>query len=311
MSGRPRRTTGLRAPDGTDRYGTRPRRTRPLGAETDRAEQPHGGGPGGTRRGGGRHGTAPRGGGRPRAGARRRPAARPGVRGPAVLLLVAAVTALGAGPAQAEGYRYWSFWQRDGGSWSYATEGPATARPADGDVEGFRFSVSVNTQDAAKPRGTAGFDEICAGIPAEDGRKRVALLLDFGTAEDAPDGERPPEPRTECASVPEDATSGEALAAVAKPLRYNTSALLCAIAGYPERGCGEQVSGDAGAADGGADPSGGSGSDGSDDGRSGDDRAGEPAGGDGGGSSTGLYAGAAAVAVLAAGAAWQARRRRG
>ncbi|MBQ0984990.1 hypothetical protein KBZ10_10770 [Streptomyces sp. F63] len=234
------------------------------------------------------------------------------MRGAALLLLAAAVTALGAGPARAEGYRYWSFWQRDGGSWSYATEGPATARPADGDVEGFRFSVSVNTQDGAKPRGTADFGTVCAGTPAEDGRKRVALLLDFGTAEDAPDGERPPEPRTECASVPEDATSGEALAAVAKPLRYNTSALLCAIAGYPERGCGEQVSGDAGAGAGGADPSGGSGSDRSGDAGAAGDRAGDaPADGSGDGPSTGLYAGAAVVAVLAAGAAWQARRRRG
>ncbi|WP_030545206.1 SCO2322 family protein [Streptomyces albus] len=233
------------------------------------------------------------------------------MRGAAVLPLAVAVTALGAGPAQAEGYRYWSFWQRDGGSWSYATEGPATARPADGDVEGFRFSVSADSQDAAKPRGRADFDAICAGTPAEDGRKRVALLLDFGTAGDAPDGERPPEPRTECASLPEDATSGEALAAVAKPLRYNTSALLCAIAGYPERGCGEQVSGDAGAGTGGGESSGESGSDRAGDDRAGGDRAGDAPVDEAGGSSTGLYAGAAVVAVLAAGAVWQARRRRG
>lgn len=41
-----------------------------------------------------------------------------------------------AGQAQAVGYRYWSFWDRTGGSWTYATQGPSTARPSDGDVEG-------------------------------------------------------------------------------------------------------------------------------------------------------------------------------
>ncbi|MYZ41290.1 hypothetical protein GT002_40835, partial [Streptomyces sp. SID4917] len=47
--------------------------------------------------------------------------------------------------------------------------------------------------------------------------------------------------RAECALLGEDATAAEALAAVAKPLRYNSEALLCAISGYPATGCGEQV----------------------------------------------------------------------
>ncbi|MBQ1122667.1 hypothetical protein KBY19_21510, partial [Streptomyces sp. B15] len=43
----------------------------------------------------------------------------------------AAGTGAGAGAearvvAEANGYRYWSFWQqKEGGSWSYATQGPA------------------------------------------------------------------------------------------------------------------------------------------------------------------------------------------
>ncbi|MET7702020.1 SCO2322 family protein [Streptomyces sp. NPDC005485] len=208
-----------------------------------------------------------------------------------LLLLV-----VGAGQAQAVGYRYWSFWDLTGGTWTYATQGPSTARPSDGDVQGFRFSVSEDSQDSAKPRGTARFASICARTPARDGEKRVALVLDFGTTADAPNGETPPRPRTACARVPSDATSADALAAVAKPLRYDSNALLCAIAGYPRTGCGEQVSSrdstKASAAET-ATPQ---------------PHSSSPAHH---GPSAGLLAGLAAVAALGVAAVWQARRRRG
>lgn len=126
----------------------------------------------------------------------------------------------------------------------------------------------------------------------------MALVIDFGLPEDAPTGAAPPqaEPRTACAQVPPEATAAEALAAVAKPLRYNSSALLCAISGYPEQGCGEPLS-DApapAAAPASASPaaSAASAQDGND-----------------GGPSAGLLAGVAAVAALAAAAVWQSRRR--
>jgi hypothetical protein len=159
-----------------------------------------------------------------------------------LLLLASLLLCAGAGQAQAAGYRYWSFWERDGDHWVYATQGPSLARPSDGDVQGFRFAVSEDSANAARPRGKADFAAICAKTPAQDGRKRVALVIDFGTPADAPGGETPPAARTACARVSPDATTAEALAAVAKPLRYDTNALLCAISGYPEKGCGEQVS---------------------------------------------------------------------
>ncbi|MFJ8080865.1 SCO2322 family protein [Streptomyces sp. NPDC096205] len=157
----------------------------------------------------------------------------------AALLFTGAAT---AHSAHAAGYRYWSFWDRDGAHWVYATQGPATARPSDGDVQGFRFAVSEDSQDADQPRGPGNFPTICGDTPAQKGKKRVGLLLDFGTPADAPSGETPPPIRWACAVVSPDATTAEALAAVAKPLRYDTNALLCAIDGYPEQGCGEQVS---------------------------------------------------------------------
>ncbi|MET9731684.1 SCO2322 family protein [Streptomyces sp. NPDC006458] len=211
---------------------------------------------------------------------------------PAFLAALLLTLTVAAQSAHATGYRYWSFWDRDGARWVYATQGPATARPSDGDLQGFRFAVSEDSQDADQPRGEADFATICADTPARDGRKRVALVLDFGTPADAPSGERPPPARTACASVDPDATTAEALAAVAKPLRYDTNALLCAIAGYPRQGCGEQVSARERPAAGTTDGK-----------RTGAGKAEDD------GPSLGLVAGVGVVVLLGAAALWRARRR--
>ena len=213
-------------------------------------------------------------------------------------LIAALFGVLAAAPAQAAGYRYWSFWDRDGSQWVYASQGPSTARPDDGAVQGFRFSVSEDSKDSAKPRGAADFADICAKTPAEDDRKRIAVVIDFGTPGDAVEGENPPKPRTACAQIADDATSADALASVAKPLRYDSNALLCAIADYPKSGCGEQVAGD---------------------GQSEKQSRKTPAASEdasekesgSGGASVGLIAGVAAIALLGGAAFWQARRRRG
>ncbi|THA83360.1 SCO2322 family protein [Streptomyces sp. A0592] len=211
---------------------------------------------------------------------------------PAAALALGIVLALlAAAPALAAGYRYWSFWDgAAGGQWSYASQGPSLARPADGSVQGFRFAVSKDAAtEAAKPRAAADFEAVCGATAPAEGRKRVALVIDFGVQADAPSGEVVPQeaPRTACAQVAPEATTAEALAAVAKPLRYNSAALLCAISGYPQHGCGEQIA-ETGAAQASAEPSGSA---------------------PGGGPSAGLLVGIAAVAVLAAAGVWQSRRR--
>ncbi|MFB6440406.1 SCO2322 family protein [Streptomyces sp. NPDC056411] len=220
------------------------------------------------------------------------------------LLVAGAVVGLAtAGPAQAQEYRYWAFWDgAAGGSWKYATQGPATVRPDDGAVAGFRFTVSADSAAAGKPRAAADFADICRATPAKEGRKRIGIVIDFGTARDAAGGERPPEVRTECAQVSEDASAGDALAAVARPLRYDSNALLCAIAGYPKSGCAEQVKDSGGAEGSGASRAAG---------RPGGSAGADSSAGDDGGPSAGLLGGAAVVAVLGAAAVWQARRRRG
>ncbi|MEU6612304.1 SCO2322 family protein [Streptomyces sp. JL1001] len=226
------------------------------------------------------------------------------LRVPLVSLLAALVAAsavlLGAGSAQAAGYRYWSFWEGNGKNWEYATQGPSLLRPDDGTVQGFRFAVSEDSGDADQPRRAPDFGAICADTPAEDGKKRVALVIDPGTTTDAPDGEKPPALRTACAQVAPDASSAEALAAVAKPLRYDDSAMLCAISGYPKTGCGEQVSGDSGSAKP-SEPTKTTGD---------QDKDTDEEGDGGGGPSVGLLVGIGAVLLLGIAAVVQARRRR-
>ncbi|MEU9378670.1 SCO2322 family protein [Streptomyces sp. NPDC048255] len=214
---------------------------------------------------------------------------------PLALAFGVVLAVLAAGPALASSYRYWSFWDGAGGTWAYATVGPSMARPADGSVQGFRFAVSKDAAaEAARPRAAADFAAICGATPAAEGRKRVALVIDSGLPEDAPSGEAPPqaEPRTACAQVAPEATAAEALASVAKPLRYNSAALLCGVSGYPKQGCGEPLPDTPAATDSPA-------------------AAAPPKAdaADGGGPSAGLLAGIAAVAALAAAGIWQSRRR--
>lgn len=214
----------------------------------------------------------------------------------AVGAALTALTAFGAAPAQAAGYRYWSFWDRSGSGWQYATQGPSTARPADGDVQGFRFAVSADSQDASKPRVPARGTPSPSTASAPKPRPRAApsesrwssTSVRWPTHRTARSHAAE---RTVCARVGGDATSAEALAAVARPLRYNSEALLCSIAGFPRTGCGEQVSQ--------TQKGGGH-----------EQQAYSAPQDDSGGPSAGLVGGIAAVVVLGAAGVWQARRRR-
>lgn len=225
----------------------------------------------------------------------------------AVLSALAMVLGTASSPAAAEssGYRYWSFWvQNDQGEWSYASQGPTLLRPADGKVVGFRFTLSASSEapdssdDGSQPRGATDFDDLCSDTARASDGKRVAVVIDPGTERDAPGGERPPKPKAICAQLPDDGSAADALAKDAPPLRYDSNGLLCAIAGYPGAGCGERTSGEGqGSSD--------------DDGDDADGSDGDTAkGGDDSGTALPLVAGLGVVALLAAGAVWQARRRR-
>jgi hypothetical protein len=145
---------------------------------------------------------------------------------------------LPAGAADAAAYRYWGYYQLSGDTWQFATKGSDQTKPADGSVEGWRFAV--DTEKATRfPRATPTFDQVCRDTEAATGKKRVAVVIDYGRAADTADNSEPPAPIARCALVPTSATGTEVLSQVAE-VRAGKG-LICGIDGFPADGCGEAV----------------------------------------------------------------------
>lgn len=159
--------------------------------------------------------------------------------GPALsVLLVGALAIVLAAPAQASAYRFWTYWQAGPGetAWTYATQGPATAVPEDGAVEGWSFAISsdAGALDAA-PSVAPDFATVCGDVTATDGTKRIALVVDSGAPGIAPEGEAPFEQRAECVVIDQDATAYDVLRSVLEVRTEN--GLVCGLGGYPAREC--------------------------------------------------------------------------
>lgn len=172
---------------------------------------------------------------------RRRVRRRPAGAVTALLALAVAFAALilPAAPASAaDSYRFWGFFQQDAGKWAFATKGADQIVPADGAVDGWRLSVGDMTVTHA-PRAALTFDTICAATPAQSGKKRVGVVLDFGRPADNETGATVPQPRAQCAVVDAKATSAAVLAAVA-PVRAEKG-MVCAVENTPAGGCGVKV----------------------------------------------------------------------
>ncbi len=152
-------------------------------------------------------------------------------------LLVALVVP--AASAQAgTAYRYWGYYQFANGAWAFAQKGPDQLTPKDGAIEGWRFAVTEESSTRF-PRLTPDFAAICKD-PAPAGKKRVAVVIDFGRVADSTDGTTtPPAAKTGCAVVDETATGAQVLAAVAT-VRVS-GGLTCGLDGYPATGCGDPV----------------------------------------------------------------------
>jgi|tagenome__1003787_1003787.scaffolds.fasta_scaffold20967089_2 hypothetical protein len=136
-----------------------------------------------------------------------------------------------------DGYRFWGYYQWSNGQWAFSQKGADANVPADGAVEGWRFAVG-----GAKPRvprAAGDFDQICGKTPAETGKKRVALVIDPGTPEDAVAGDTPG-PATGTCVVTDPKSNGAKILAAAAPVRVEKG-LTCGIAGYPSKSCGDQV----------------------------------------------------------------------
>ena len=139
-------------------------------------------------------------------------------------------------------YRYWTYWSVADGAWRFATIGPASAVPVDGSVEGWRFAITSaagSAGDAPEANPATAFDSICGGTAAQPGVKRVALAIDFGILQDAPDGERYPVDISTCVVGEQGATGYELLRSITD-VRVGDG-LICGIAGYPLAECAELV----------------------------------------------------------------------
>lgn len=146
----------------------------------------------------------------------------------------------GASSANAELYRYWSAWDRQDGAWTFVEGDPSAVIPKNGAVNGWRFGVGgVDEESARPPRSSASFAEICGTASPGAESKRVAVIIDTGTPDDAPPGVIPPRPVAVCATVARSANSVQVLQSVSNT-RLDAG-LVCGVENYPPTGCGDFV----------------------------------------------------------------------
>ena len=141
-------------------------------------------------------------------------------------------------PASAASYRYWGFFNGENGAWSMSMIGAAENIPEDGSVDGWRFGIGTDTE-TPEPRTAPNFEELCPDTQAAEGITRVAVVIDFGDADQAPDGEVPPTSRVECVSMPTGGSSADALA-MAADVRGD-GGFVCGLDGFPAAECGAEV----------------------------------------------------------------------
>ena len=141
----------------------------------------------------------------------------------------------------AMGYRYWGYFQAPAGSntWTAAMTGPSV-EVKDGDVEGWAFVFSNSDIPASSPMMDPDFNALCGETPEAAGKVRVGLVVDFGGANIAPEGETPKEFFSDCVVVDKGAVGLDVLQS-ALEVRAGDSGLICGIAGYPSSECGAEI----------------------------------------------------------------------
>lgn len=136
-------------------------------------------------------------------------------------------------------YRYWGYYKVDKGAWVFQEKGPYQVIATDGSVEGWRYATADMTTQRP-PRALPTFEEICGKTAAETGKKRIGFVIDFGRVADGAEGAQPPAAVARCEVIPVNASSAQAMAAAASGLREE-GGMVCAINGYPAKGCGDPV----------------------------------------------------------------------
>ncbi len=138
-------------------------------------------------------------------------------------------------------YVFWSEWSTTGsGAWKYSQTGAQSVTPANGTAVGYRWGVGSSATISEPPRVEGSFSAICGTNPAPSGQKKVAVVIDFGTASEAPQGTTPPQMQSQCATVPTSSSALQTLTSVTS-VRQDPNGLVCGIGGYPPSGCGFQI----------------------------------------------------------------------
>ncbi|MDT0201764.1 SCO2322 family protein [Nocardioides sp. AE5] len=164
------------------------------------------------------------------------------------LFLTGLLVAFTPGSAHAADiYRYWAYFTVTDGAFVAQGTGPSGANPADGSIEAYRYAAPADFANPNLPRADlskVNFDTVCADVAAAEGKKRVAVLVDFGVEEDATDGASVPAAQAWCAQVDTDANGLQVLQSVSQKVRTEDSSygpMLCAIESYPATGCGSDL----------------------------------------------------------------------
>ena len=111
-----------------------------------------------------------------------------------LLILATSVLFIPQSHAAEKGWRYWGYFQAAPGAtkWTAAMTGP-TVNVEDGSVEGWAFTFSSDAiPDAKAPKVAPSFSSICGKTKAVAGKKRIGVMIDFGSSVLRPKGESTP-----------------------------------------------------------------------------------------------------------------------
>jgi hypothetical protein len=157
------------------------------------------------------------------------------------ILLISTTTSVVASDAATKGYRYWGYFQAAPGetTWTAAMTGP-TVDIKDGAVEGWSFVFSSDDIPSEAPSVKPDFATICAHIKPVPGKKRIALVIDFGKKAYAPNGEKVKSTQVRCVRTAKSSQGIDVLGQVVK-VRAEASGLICGFNGYPRQECGAEI----------------------------------------------------------------------
>jgi hypothetical protein len=158
-----------------------------------------------------------------------------------LILLISTTTSMTASDAASKGYRYWGYFQAAPGetSWTAAMTGP-TVDIKDGAVEGWSFVFSSDDIPSEEPSVKPDFATICSHIKPVPGKKRIALVIDFGKKAYAPAGEKVKRTMVRCVRTDKKSQGIDVLGQVVK-VRAEASGLICGFNGYPRQECGVEI----------------------------------------------------------------------